>query len=197
MSLLILDYGMGNLRSVQKAFEYLGHEATVTTDIRAAGRLVIPGVGAFGQAMENLAPFRDQIRDHVEAGKPLLGICLGQQLLFESSEEHGAHEGLAMLPGTVKYFPKEQGRKVPMIGWAPLDIVRPDGLMTGVHQSAKVYFVHSLYVECAPELVTARATYGLTYAAAVRQGNVHAVQFHPEKSGRTGLKMLANFLSCT
>lgn len=197
MPVLILDYGMGNLRSVQKALQYLGEPADIGTDIARADRLVIPGVGAFGEAMTNLAPYADDLRAFARSGQPLLGICLGQQLLFETSEEHGEHRGLGILPGAVRYFPSDMGLKVPMIGWAPLEVVKPTGIVSRTPTKTKVYFVHSLYVDCPSELVTAFADYGIRYAAAVQQGNVHAAQFHPEKSGPAGLAMLEAFLTCS
>lgn len=197
MATLILDYGMGNVRSVQKALEHLGEQATIGTDIARADWLVIPGVGAFGEAMANLTPYVDDLRAFARSGQPLLGICLGQQLLFETSEEHGEHKGLGILPGRVRYFPTDAGLKVPMIGWAPLTVEKPKGIFAQTATGTKVYFVHSLYVDCAPELVTATASYGLTYAAAVQQGNVHAAQFHPEKSSHAGLTMLKEFLTCS
>lgn len=197
MPTLILDYGMGNVRSVQKAFEHLGERATIGTDIARADRLVIPGVGAFGEAMANLAPYANDLRAFARSGQPMLGICLGQQLLFETSEEHGEHQGLGILPGRVRYFPPESGLKVPMIGWAPLQVDKPQGIMRQTPSETKVYFVHSLYVKCDPEYVTAFAEYGIRYAAAVQLGNVHATQFHPEKSSHAGLAMLEEFLKCS
>lgn len=194
----ILDYGMGNLRSVEKAIEALGFQVRVTANLdEDATRLVIPGVGAFGAAMERLLPMRDAIRDFAASGKPLLGICLGQQLLFDSSEEYGEHEGLGLVPGRVRYLPKDRGLKVPHMGWSPLSFRQPDGLGSGSHDGDQVYFVHSLYTECAdPADIAATADYGLEFPAAIQRGNVWGAQFHPEKSGDVGLKMLRNFLTC-
>lgn len=194
----ILDYGMGNLRSVEKAIEALGFGVRVMPALDdETTRLIIPGVGAFGAAMERLRPMRDAIRDFAASGRPLLGICLGQQLLFDSSEEYGENEGLGLVPGRVRYLPKDRGLKVPHMGWSPLTFRRPDGLGAEARDGDQVYFVHSLYTECAdPADVAATADYGLEFPAAVQRGNVWGAQFHPEKSGEVGLKMLRSFLTC-
>lgn len=194
----ILDYGMGNLRSVEKAVEALGFQPRVTSTLENdITRLIIPGVGAFGAAMERLRPMREAIREFAASGKPVMGICLGQQLLFDSSEEYGEHDGLGLIPGRVRYLPKDLGLKVPHMGWSPLTFRQPEGLGTGAHDGDQVYFVHSLYTECAnPADIAATADYGLVFPAAVQRGNVWGAQFHPEKSGAVGLKMLRNFLTC-
>ncbi len=191
----ILDYGMGNLRSVEKAVEALGHPVRVSPDLGGAERLILPGVGAFGAAMERLAPLRPAIRAFAASGKPLLGICLGQQLLFERSEEFGDHEGLGLLKGSVRYLPSGEGRKIPLIGWCRVE-VRDPVLGAGVAPEDEFYFVHSLYTDAAdPADVALTAEYGRTFPAAVRRGHVWGAQFHPEKSGPAGLRLLNNFLT--
>jgi len=199
---VLLDYGMGNLRSVSKAVEHLGFKVSIQRDLSGATKLILPGVGAFGAAMACLAPLRDSIRKFADSGAPVLGICLGQQLLFESSEEMGAHDGLGLLKGRVRYLPKDAGLKVPNIGWSGLHTCGRDGarpstvLVRGVEDGEQVYFVHSLYTECEdPNDVAATAEYGLTFPAAVERGNVFGCQFHPEKSGEVGLRILRNFLT--
>jgi imidazole glycerol-phosphate synthase subunit HisH len=194
---VILDYGMGNLRSVEKACQFLGFDCSVQNTLAGATKLILPGVGAFGAAMERLAPFRDEIRAFAESGRPLLGICLGQQLLFESSEEMGSHEGLGLIAGRVRYFPADMGLKIPHVGWNELTFKAAEGLGEGAKAGDQVYFVHSLYTECENEAdVAAECTYGIRFAAAVESANVWGTQFHPEKSGAVGLRMLGNFLRC-
>lgn len=189
----VLDYGMGNLRSVLKAFESLGVKVGLVERLSGVERLVIPGVGAFGAAMERIGPLRDEIRAFAAGGAPILGICLGQQLLFEESEEMGHHTGLGLVPGRVRYLPAE-GRKVPHMGWSPLTYRRHDGLTEGGVENEQVYFVHSLYTDCAdPADVAATADYGVEFPAMVARGNVWGAQFHPEKSGAVGLRMLERF----
>ena len=194
----ILDYGMGNLRSVQKAIESLGQEVRVAPTLDpGVSRLIIPGVGAFGAAMERLRPLRDEIRSFAHSGRPILGICLGQQLLFDSSEEHGEHDGLGLIPGRVRYLPRDRGLKVPHMGWSPLRYLRNSGLAADARDGEQVYFVHSLYTECADVTdIVATADYGVEIPAVVQRGNVWGAQFHPEKSGDVGLRMLRSFLAC-
>jgi imidazole glycerol-phosphate synthase subunit HisH len=193
----ILDYGMGNLRSVQKALDTLGAPNRIADRLDDAEKLIIPGVGAFGAAMERLAPMRGQIRAFAESGRPLLGICLGQQLLFESSEELGEYEGLGVVPGRVRYLPSDVGLKVPHIGWSSLSYRRLAGLAEGAECGEQVYFVHSLYTDCADASdVLATAEYGIRFPAAIMRGNVWGTQFHPEKSGSVGLRMLSRFVEC-
>jgi glutamine amidotransferase len=188
---------MGNLRSVQKAIEALGAEASIGSDFGKAEKLIIPGVGAFGAAMERLMPIRAEIRRFAQSGQPLLGICLGQQLLFERSDEMGEHEGLGIVPGAVKYLPKDVGLKVPHIGWSSLHYRIHGGLGEGAVEGEQVYFVHSLYTDCTdPADVLATASYGLEFPAAIERGNVWGTQFHPEKSGAVGLRMLRRFVEC-
>jgi len=204
----IVDYGMGNLRSVQKALQKLGFAAEVTSDadaIRTAEKVILPGVGAFGAAMHNLrqSGLGCAILHFIDSGKPFLGICLGLQLLFERSEEtwSGEHErGLGVLKGTVVRFPEGltdvTGRplKVPHIGWNALHFTRPDELFDSVEEGSHVYFVHSYFPQPdEDEVVTAVSDYGVSFCCAVQWRNVRAVQFHPEKSSAVGLRILSNF----
>jgi len=193
----VLDYGMGNLRSVEKAIEFLGFQCHVTSSIAGATKLIIPGVGAFGAAMERLAPLAGEIRSFAHGGGPLLGICLGQQLLFDVSEEHGENRGLGLIGGSVRYLPPDLGLKVPHIGWSPLAYRTHDGLALNGLEGEQVFFVHSLYTECSDTNdIVATATYGIEFAAAVQRANVWGTQFHPEKSSSVGLRILKNFLEC-
>lgn len=190
----IVDYGMGNLRSVQKAFEYLGFEAVVTDDkrrIENASHFVLPGVGAFADAAKSLhgSGLWDVILDEVRKGKPFLGICLGMQLLFERSYENGVTEGLSLVSGEVVPF-RVEGLKVPHMGWNDL-LVRDNPLIEG---APYVYFVHSFHASGVPEEnIIAETEYGCRFTAAVRRNNVFGFQFHPEKSGEAGLAMLKKF----
>ena len=195
----IIDYGMGNLRSVQKAVEAVGHQAEVTADpqaLRQASHVILPGVGAFADAMAELrrtglgAAFVDAVR----AGKPCLGVCLGLQLLFDSSTEDGEHEGLGLLPGRVVRFAPRPGLKIPHMGWNTLRACRPVPLLKDVGPEPSVYFVHSYHA--IPDLaadVAAVADYPDPFAAIVWRDNLMACQFHPEKSQRVGLAMYAKF----
>jgi len=192
----ILDYGVNNLNSVEKAVRYLGHTAKISTSIGKADRLIIPGVGAFAEAMRALTPIADEIREFAASGRPILGICLGQQLLMDGSDEHGQSTGLGLVPGWVKYLPKSAGLKVPHMGWTPVKFIENSELGREVGATECVYFVHSLYCECADaQSVVATADYGITFCAALRHDNVWGTQFHPEKSGKVGLRILENFLS--
>lgn len=201
----IIDYGAGNIRSVQNALQYLGEETVLTSDpsmILSADHVILPGVGSFGDAMERLrgAELTDVIRKVCADGTPFLGICLGLQLLFEESEESPGVSGLAILPGRIVRIPEEtdSGKryKVPEIGWNHLTYPNPGRLFSGVSEGSYVYFVHSYYLQCAdPSLVTARTMYSTMIDASVEKGNVFACQFHPEKSERTGMQILRNFLS--
>jgi glutamine amidotransferase len=193
----IVDYGMGNLRSVQRAFEYVGAEAVVTARrgaIESASAVVLPGVGAFGKAMANLerAGLADVIRQVIAEGRPFLGICLGLQLLFEESDEMGQHRGLGIFGGQVKRF--EVSLKVPHIGWNQIHVQRASPLLEGVADGSYAYFVHSYYVALAdPEIVLATTDYEIDYASIIGQDNVFGIQFHPEKSQAVGLRILRNF----
>ena len=192
----IIDYGMGNLRSVQKAFEFLGFEAVITDDAAVVGqadRVVLPGVGAFSDAMARLREtgLDRAFLEAAASGKPVLGICLGMQMMFERSEENGLHDGLGLFPGTVTRF-EDRGLKIPHMGWNT--IVTRDCPLFGAEKSPCVYFVHSYCVaEVSDEFTAATCDYGQTFTAAVCRGNVMATQFHPEKSGDAGLRMLRRF----
>jgi glutamine amidotransferase len=200
----IVDYQMGNLRSVQKAIERVGGSAIISGDhneLAKVTHLVLPGVGAFGDAMDELSK-RDLIgflRDWALTEKPFLGICLGMQLLFESSDEGGSHAGLGILPGKVARFepnPLDPTFKIPHMGWNQVESTHTnDPMLLGITGKPYVYFVHSYYVQPASADVTwLRADYGNPFCAAVRRGNLLATQFHPEKSQRDGLQLIANFL---
>lgn len=205
----IIDYGMGNLRSVHKAFETVGHRAVVTRDRRAlsdASHLVLPGVGAFGDCMANLERYElvEPIRNAIAAGKPFMGICLGLQLLFTESEEFGIHKGLDIVPGVVKRFPRCQGNgdspspgvhlKIPHMGWNSIEIEGVPPPLRGVESGAHVYFVHSYYVEPRDCSVVSTVTqYGLAFVSSIWRDNIFACQFHPEKSQSVGLRIVKNF----
>ena len=196
----IIDYGVGNLRSVEKAFAATGHDAIVTSDeeeLRQASRLVLPGVGAFAACMSAL---RDHglvnlVREQVAVGKPLLGVCVGMQMLFEESEEFGTSEGLGFLEGRVRRFDDSE-LVVPQVGWNQIRQRNAHRLFAAVEDEAFCYFVHSYYCEPASDdVIVGETDYGVRYASVVAKGNVCGVQFHPEKSQAVGLKMLANFAS--
>jgi glutamine amidotransferase len=203
----IVDYAMGNLRSVHKGFERLGFQATVTQDpavIRKASGLVIPGVGAFKKAMGNLEELRlvAPIIEFIESGKPFLGICLGLQLLFSESEEFGVQSGLGVFKGRVVRFPfsfpgsfpSEDSLKVPHMGWNAVHIRKRLPALEGIEEGANFYFVHSYYpIPEDQEIVTTTTDYGGEFASSVGRGNLFACQFHPEKSQAFGLKILENF----
>ncbi len=195
----IIDYGMGNLRSVQKAFEAVGHPADVTGDpdlVRRADKVILPGVGAFADAIAELrrTGLGEAFVDCVRSGKPCLGVCLGLQLLFDASEEDGFHAGLGLLPGRVVRFAARPELKIPHMGWNTLRILRPCPLLSGLGPEPSVYFVHSYYaVPSDPSDLAAECDYPNPFAAVVRRDNLMACQFHPEKSQRVGLSMYANF----
>lgn len=195
----IVDYGMGNLRSVQKAFEKLGVRAIICAqpeDVAQADKIVLPGVGAFRDAIEQLRrqELVGPVLDHLRAEKPFLGICLGLQLLFDVSYEDGDWEGLGVIPGTVVRFQDRPGLKIPHMGWNQLQIVRTNRLLEGIPGDAWFYFVHSYYVNPSDESVTAaRTEHGTPFVSMIARGNLFATQFHPEKSQRAGLKLLENF----
>jgi len=197
----IIDYGMGNLRSVSKAFERLGCTAAVTCDPRLiadASHVVLPGVGAFPDCMRNLERMDliDPIRRALSSGKPFLGICLGLQLLFAESEEFGLHKGLGWIPGRVVRF-KADGLKVPHMGWNSLTVIKRTPVLEGLPAGAMVYFVHSYYVVPKdPDLIASTTDYGVNFASSISSGNVFACQFHPEKSQSVGLTLLRNFAQC-
>lgn len=200
----IIDYGMGNLRSVQKGFEKIGAEAVVTgrpADLLTADRIVLPGVGAFRDCIHNLKQggFVEPILQVIQQGRPFMGICLGLQLLFSESEEFGLHQGLGVIPGRVTRFPEGMtlaGEKLPVphMGWNQIDLQGDAPLFNGIQNGTNVYFVHSYYVTPDdPAVVAATCSYGISFCAAIRKNNIMAVQFHPEKSQAIGLQMLKNF----
>jgi glutamine amidotransferase len=193
----IVDYGIGNLGSVIKAFRHVGAETVLSGDpavLREAEALVLPGDGAFGATMDGvrergLVPV---LKERAEAGTPLLGICIGMQLLFEESEEHGRHAGLGLLPGRVRRFGGDL--PVPHMGWNSLHPRREHALLDGIADGAHVYFVHSYFCDAAADVVVATSDYGVDFPAVVARGSVLGVQFHPEKSQAVGLRMVKNFV---
>lgn len=195
----IIDYGMGNLRSVQNALVEIGQDSELIAApeaVAACGRVILPGVGAFQEAMENLRrPGMDQALDaHVKAGKPLLGICLGMQLICRKSYEDGEHEGLGWIGAEVRHFPPAEGLKVPHMGWNAVDYAAPHPLLAEVEPGADVYFVHSYYVDCEDASDTIGETeHGIRFTSMVAHDNVYGMQFHPEKSQSVGMRLLANF----
>ena len=199
----IIDYDAGNVKSVEKALQFLGQEAVLTRDkdiLLKADKVILPGVGAFGNAMEKLYQYglTDVIYQIVEKGTPFLGICLGLQLMFESSEESPGVEGLGLLKGRIVRIPEADGLKVPQIGWNDLQFPKESRLFRGFKGGEYVYFVHSYYLQAAEESdVAATTEYGVHIHAAVERDNVFACQFHPEKSADVGLQILKNFVELT
>lgn len=196
MSIAVIDYGMGNLRSVQKAFEFLGYEAKITNnieEIRKANKVVLPGVGAFRDAITTLREKKldEEIYRSVEEGKPFLGICLGMQLVFDKSYEYGEYEGLGILKGNIVRIPDSV--KVPHMGWNSLKIEKRNPLFEGLPEEPYVYFVHSYYLETNSSIVSATTFYGKEIQVAAQEKNIYVTQFHPEKSGNIGLNILKNF----
>lgn len=197
----IIDYDAGNIKSVEKALLYLGEEAAITRDrevIRKADRVILPGVGAFGSAMEKLKAYglEEVIREVIAKETPFLGICLGLQLLFEYSEESEGVKGLGILPGQILRLPEKEGLKIPHIGWNSLKFPNKGRLFEKITEESYVYFVHSYYLKAREEgIVTATSEYGALIHASVEKGNVFACQFHPEKSSQVGLTILKNFIT--
>ncbi len=196
--IVIIDYGLGNLRSVQKGLEHVGASPVISgnpEEILAADGIILPGVGAFIDAMKCLVPLKDTIAEFADSGKPMLGICLGQQVLMSSSEEGGLTDGLDLIHGRVLRFPKSE-LKVPHMGWNNIRIKQDHPLFRDIPDGSFVYFVHSYYVDTTAENTLAACDYGLEFSASVvnSKGNVMGTQFHPEKSGATGLKILKNFV---
>jgi glutamine amidotransferase len=197
VSVAIIDYGVGNLRSVEKAFHAGGVDAQVSSDekvLRAASKLVLPGVGAFRACMEGLRErgFDRLVRERVKEGAPLLGVCVGMQMLFEESEEFGTTRGLGFLKGRVRRFP--EGLRVPQVGWNQVGWKGRHALAEGITDKTFFYFVHSFYCEAGDAAaVVGETEYGVTYPSIVARGNVCGVQFHPEKSQSAGLRLLKNF----
>ncbi len=195
----IIDYDAGNLKSVEKALHYVGEETVVTRDykeILSADKVILPGVGAFAEAMEHLKRYGldHVIREVADRRTPFLGICLGLQLLFAGSEENGGAEGLHILDGRIVKIPAKEGLKIPHIGWNSLHLQNQGKLFAGIREGAFVYFVHSYYLRAEdPQIVKASAEYGVQIHASVEQGNIFACQFHPEKSSSVGLQILRNF----
>ncbi|WP_319506054.1 imidazole glycerol phosphate synthase subunit HisH [uncultured Methanolobus sp.] len=197
--IVIIDYGLGNLRSVQKGLEHAGASVLISSDpeeIKSADGVILPGVGAFKDAMKNVGKLRDTIDDYVASGKPMLGICLGQQMMMSTSEEGGLTEGLDLVKGQVLRFPHSD-LKVPHMGWNSIKITHQHPLFEGIPDGSFVYFVHSYYVDTGEKNTLISCQYGTDFAAAVVNdaGNVIGTQFHPEKSGDVGLKMLKNFVA--
>jgi glutamine amidotransferase len=202
----IVDYGMGNLRSVHKAAEQVGAEAKIVStarEIMDATKIILPGVGAFRDCMRNLTELDllDPIIRSIKEGKPFLGICLGLQLLFEESDEFGFHKGMGVLPGKVTRFPEairdsevDEPLPIPHMGWNSVEIKKETPLFAGIESGSYFYFVHSYYaIPEDPQDIAAVTPYGVEFASAVQRGNVYAVQFHPEKSQEKGLRLLRNF----
>ena len=195
----IIDYDAGNIRSVEKALSYLGEKTVVSRNpetLKNADKVILPGVGSFGQAMENLHRYElvPVIQDMIKEGKPFLGICLGLQLLFESSEETPGVEGLGILKGKILKIPPSPGLKIPHMGWNSLQLQNNGRLYRNIPQDTYVYFVHSYYLQARePEIVKAVTEYSTEIHASVEKDNVFACQFHPEKSGKYGLEILKNF----
>jgi glutamine amidotransferase len=192
----IIDYKLNNLRSVQKAFEKVGASAFISSDVKELSRaekLVLPGVGAFGKAMENIKALGldELICTNAKAGKPLIGICLGMQLLFTRSSENGMHDGLNLIAGEVKLFPNTV--KVPHIGWNQMEIQHPSRILKSVVDKSFVYFVHSYYAQPQEQVTLATTEYGFHFTSVVQKECIFGIQFHPEKSQTAGLQMLKNF----
>ena len=196
----IIDYGAGNLQSVKKALDYIGCQSEITDDkrkINAASHIILPGVGSFGDAMECIKErgLEGTIKRAADGSKPFLGICLGLQLLFEKSDESPGVEGLGIFPGSITQIPKDMGLKVPHMGWNSVKITQKNGIFDGIDDDTYFYFVHSFYLGDAADSDVAAATeYGVNIQCAVQRGKVAATQFHPEKSGEAGLRLLSNFI---
>lgn len=195
----IIDYGAGNIQSVYKALKYIGCECIVTRNkdkILKADGAILPGVGSFGDSMNTMESYgiKDVVKEFVNTGKPFLGICLGLQLLFPESEESPDVKGLDIFKGSVTKIPSGQGLKIPHMGWNSISILKDEGIFRGIENNSYVYFVHSYYLKAeSRDIVAAQTEYGVTIDAAVSYKNVYATQFHPEKSGEVGLKILRNF----
>ena len=197
--IVIIDYGLGNLRSVRKGLEHAGADVIISSDpeeIKSADGVILPGVGAFRDAMKNVEVLRSTIDEYVASGKPMLGICLGQQMMLSTSEEGGLTEGLDLVKGQVLRFPHSE-LKVPHMGWNSIKITQEHPIFDGIPEGSFVYFVHSYYVDTTDKNTLISCEYGTEFAAAIVNdaGNVIGTQFHPEKSGDAGLKILKNFVA--
>lgn len=197
----IIDYGVGNLRSVEKALQFVGGEAKITadrTEILNADGIVLPGVGAFEEAMDKIreSGLLEVVKKVIEEDRPFFGICLGMQMLFDYSEEgNECAKGLEIFNGSIKRFPADMGLKIPHMGWNTIKLDEENRLFNGIKNNEYFYFVHSYYLHsCDRELVTAISEYGIEFDVAISRGNLFATQFHPEKSGEAGLKLLRNFV---
>ncbi|MEE1016836.1 MAG: imidazole glycerol phosphate synthase subunit HisH [Ruminococcus sp.] len=196
----IIDYGAGNIQSVSKALKHIGCDCFITNkkdEILSADGAVLPGVGSFGDTVDSLNKYgiKEAVIEFIKSGKPFLGICLGLQLLFPGSEESEGAEGLGVFDGTITKIPNGDGLKIPHMGWNSLKITKDSRLFKGIEENPYVYFVHSYFLNAADKsIVAAQTEYGVTIDAAVEKGNVFATQFHPEKSGNTGLRILKNFV---
>tara|TARA_Y100000389_G_scaffold178739_1_gene192175 strand:- start:8209 stop:8850 length:642 start_codon:yes stop_codon:yes gene_type:complete len=201
LNIKIVDYGMGNIRSVKNAFELLNNKVEIINDpseIKNADGIILPGVGAFGNAIKNLQELKliEPIKEAVIKQKvPLLGICLGMQLLADKSEERGTYEGLSLIPGNICKIPMKVGYRLPHIGWNEVNIKLKDPLFQNINDKGSFYFVHSYKFQCDDEYVVATTNYGQNINAAVQKGNVFGVQFHPERSQRKGLYLINNFVN--
>ena len=200
----VIDYGAGNLQSVVKALHFIGCDCTITSrkeELLQADGAILPGVGSFADAMDcmNRSGATEAVRSFIDSGKPLLGICLGLQLLFDGSEESPGAKGLGILKGSITKIPSQNGAlKIPHMGWNSLEICQHDGIFKGIPEDTYVYFVHSYFLKAEDDaIVAARTHYGVAIDAAVQCRNVIATQFHPEKSGKVGLQMLRNFVEMT
>ncbi len=198
MKLVIIDYGLGNLRSIEKALQYVGADVEISNDpsaIDSADCLILPGVGAFRDAMMHFSILERVVKDAVNDGKPLLGICLGMQMLASESEEGGLHRGIDIIPGRVVRFPASE-LKVPHMGWNSINAKKNISLLKNIRNGSYVYFVHSYHVNTNEKYEVAMCDYGIEFPAIITNeaGNVVGTQFHPEKSGATGLRMLSNFV---
>nr|MDO8129799.1 imidazole glycerol phosphate synthase subunit HisH [Candidatus Wukongarchaeota archaeon] len=197
MFIAILDLGIGNLRSIKRGLEFAGAKTKIISaskDLSKADSIVLPGVGAFEDAFKNLKPLKEILFEEISSGKPVLGICLGMQLMFEESTEGGLHKGLGIFKGKVVRFPKLEGLKIPQMGWNSLEILKKDPIIEGIEDDSYVYFVHSYYPN-SEERAVAKTSYGVDFPSIVsKKEQIFATQFHPEKSGKIGLKILENFV---
>ncbi len=198
MKIIIIDYGLGNLRSIEKALQYVGADVEISNDssaIDSADALILPGVGAFRDAMMHFSTLERVVKDAVNDGKPMLGICLGMQMLASESEEGGLHKGIDIIPGRVIRFPASE-LKVPHMGWNSINAKKKIPMLKNIRNGSYVYFVHSYHVNTDEKYEAAMCDYGIEFPAVITNeaGNVVGTQFHPEKSGATGLRMLSNFV---